>query len=208
MVNANGVVVSIQQFQRRWKTIRMRKTTVVLAVTLALLVAGISVLGTSQPALAASLTASNVTVDSEDGTISEVTVAPSGTVTWNGFDTAPENATLTVCVSEGLANKNRTVRVQQVVVDIAPENRGKSGSQGFSLDPLDITNSRALRWVESDFGCSTDGESKAVSGVQVRLLVTVGSVDAQTNTASFDVTVNNTAASASVSGTANTGASV
>ena len=51
-------------------------------------------------AIAATLSASDVALSSDDGTITGLTVEPSVDVTWSGLDTPPQSVVLTTIVSD------------------------------------------------------------------------------------------------------------
>lgn len=186
--------------------IKIRKVMVLVVVLATVISVSVLLFGT-RPALAVSFSASNVTIDSEDGTITEVTVAPSGTVTWNGLDSVPESMNVELFISSDISNKDVLVSVGTTTIAIAFENQSKSGSQGFSLDKVDIISNTSLVWYKSNFESGTDGGSNTVTGIRVKLEVEVNGKTTETEEATFDVTVNNLAGSVSVSGDANTGGS-
>jgi len=164
----------------------------------------------SRPVVAASFTASNVSSATHDGAVDAVTIAPAGTVSWDGLDAAPTGCAVAVSVrdadSEAAAWTEVTTETLPISglsdsddFEIRESGAGNSPHSGGSIDLTDGPFSAA------DFAAS-DGES-ATTTVDIRLVATITAEDTQraTVTDSFDVTVANRAADADTSGSANTG---
>lgn len=160
----------------------------------------------SDGAIAATLSANDVSLSSDDGTITGLTVAPSIDVTWSGLDSTPQSAVLTTTVTD--PNDAQTTHTfAEQLVDIPSSSL--SGSQTLSMDKQRLLGGTPFQ--ASDFESATDGATaeRAVRvevGVQVDL-ADGSSIGSTAGPAEYLVQTTNTAATVSSGGSANTGGS-
>lgn len=163
-----------------------------LAVALATLWPGSAVAHTS-------FSADDVSVESNNGVITELTVAPAGDVHYSGLEQTPERLDLVVSVKHSDGSWEQ----------IGAKNRSASGLEGtvdYDFDTIDVLKQSSLTVADLR---SPDGESSSTD-VTIRVEATlVGSGPSGTDVTStaadtFTVTVTNAPAGANVGGSANT----
>ncbi len=160
----------------------------------------------SDDAIAATLSASDVSLSSDDGTITGLTVAPSIDVTWSGLDSTPQSAVLTTTVTDpNDAQTTYTFSGQQF--DISADTL--SGSKTFNMNQQRLLGGTPFQ--AGDFESTTDGATaeRAVRvevGVQVDL-ADGSSIGSTAGPAEYLVQTTNAAATVSSGGSANTGGS-
>jgi hypothetical protein len=153
---------------------------------------------------AATFTAGDVQVTTDNGQITSVTVAPNGTVTYDGLEASANTITVDVQVKKNSSTSWETVGSKT----LSPG--GTSGSATYNFTNIDVIQNSPL--TTADFNAGGDGTSTATD-VDVRVHVTlvgVGDSGADVTTSAgdtFTVTANNQPISVDVSGQANTGAS-
>lgn len=146
-------------------------------------------------------TAEDVHVVSDGGVVTSLTVAPTGTITYDGLEAEPSTVTVAVMVRlpdgqwETVATKNLSAS-------------GREGSVQYDFSTVDLFRQSSLS--TADIARPSDG-ANATTTVEVRVAATlVGAgpngtdVEAAASD-SFDVVVENSPAGAAVGGRANTG---
>jgi len=139
-------------------------------------------------------------VETENGVVKSVIVTTGGTIEWDGFDNAPDTATLTL---EGRAGQNKSEKSYTKLTEKTLNGLFSSkGERDFTLDSVDLVDA----FGEGTFDSNTDGGEKNTP-VDLRISVTVGSSDV-TATGSDDMTVTtkNIESSAGIGGESNTNA--
>lgn len=178
-----------------------------IVVSLAIVVVVASIYWTSGSALAVTgFTANDVSITTDDGELSALTVAPEGTVDWSGLNGEADTVVVRVQVSNG----STTVTTHSEHLSVA----GTSGSTTFSVDPVNTLNETET-WGNTAFDTeqfsAADGSSKTTSlTVQISVVVLDSEnnvLETVTEETTFDVIVTNEATALSTSGTVNTGAS-
>lgn len=188
---------------------------VAVAVLVAIGLATVAAPGT----LAASFTASDVAISTNDGQISSVTVQPDFDASWSNLDTGVDNVGYTIEVSDdgsnweslviatvdcsnpnadfscGVTSGTETIYQGNVQYDLLADGDYQSGTSPFSA---------------SDFSAS-EGSTETTT-VHLRITLSVDDsngnlVKETTVTRTFDVTVTNTDGSISISGIMGTGVS-
>lgn len=157
-------------------------------------------------AIAATLRASDVSLSSDDGTITGLTVEPSVDVTWSGLDAPPQSVVLTTIVSDpNDAQVAHTFAEQQFDASSSTY----SGSQTVPMTTQSILGGTPFR--ASDFESTNDGQTNERSvrvEVGVRMELADGtSAESTAGPAEYLVRTTNAATTVSSSGTANTGGS-
>lgn len=198
----------------KWELMSRRRLLSV-AGTVAGASAGALALGTLgvQRGAAAALTAANVDITSDDGTVTSLTVEPDITVTWTGLDTAPTSVELALTVSTGAragffdSDPSHTFTAEVET----PETSATTNDAGDTFDMNVYSILANNPFPNTYFDSGTDGDD-VVRDVQVQVDVTLknGGETLATATAgpsSYAVTVTNLAASATASGVANTAGS-
>lgn len=165
------------------------------AITAATAIGAAGVLGaagiwhSSQPALAADVSAweadeDEVSITTNDGTIDEVLIDPVATVEWSGFD-AGENYDIEVFIDVELPDDDQSA---EEVLDETIQNVDSSGEVTDVLDgdQVDITGEPEID--EETFEEDVDGETNATD-VEVTLRVESDNPDVDDATATDTVTV-------------------
>lgn len=177
-----------------------RRRQVAALVVAALLAASITPLF-SGGVLAATFTASDVSVTSDNGALTAVTVAPNGSVTYDGLENEPNEIQLAVQVNVDGTWETATTKTLSAT--------GLQGSVSYDVSEVDLLSATSLS--AGDFMAGADG-GDAQTTVDVRVQATFVGVEdgggdmATTAGDSFTVTVNNQPANGGVGGQANTGA--
>lgn len=168
--------------------------------TLAALLAAIGIAGVrvgTQHAVAAAFTARDVELTTHDGTLDRVTVAPDVTVSWTGLDAPADTATITLATRG--TDSWVTAAEQTVPSD------GYAGTTTVEFDVVDLTDTAAF--TDADFAAPAGSTKQTDVELRVDATISAGEHDYSTSTGdAFVVTVNNFAAAADATGTANTGA--
>ena len=163
----------------------------------------------SRPAFGATgLTASNVTVSSNDGELDTLTVSPDVTVSWDGWASKVSTVEVTWYVKTSSTSET-TVGSTPYTFDVSSPSKSGSLSQSMSAINLLSNNGGALGG--SNFDATTDGGSTTTDvtlSMDGKLVDSGGTVLADRTDLlgpkTFSVTVENTASTVSSSGTANT----
>lgn len=163
--------------------------------------AGASVLARqSSASTRVNVDAGDVTVESDDGTLRSLSVAPSGTVSWSGLETPA--GSVTVALYAKLARDRGYSELATRRLDAA----GLHGETGYAFETMELFATPGF--ASADFA-ARDGTTNATP-VQLRFEIAVTAPDGTTLTTAFAVEtfvvrVRNTAEQADVSGTANVG---
>lgn len=184
-------------------TIGSTKTIVVGAV-LIMVVAGLS--WTAMPAVALTgFTANDISITTDDGELSELTVAPSGQVTWSGLEAEAD----TVSIRTTVFNDTTNIWTHDPIIDVT----GTSGTLTFENAPVNVFNETETRhgsFSPADY-TAADGSTASYSfdvWVQVYILDADNNVLANTKeVVTFDVTITNNETVVETSGTVDTTAS-
>lgn len=194
------------QSVKRSKVALAKASTVVAAVAL-VVAAGVFI--ASVPALALTgFTANDVSVDTDDGELSELTIAPSGTVSWSGLDSEAEKLHIQINVHNDTTNVYAADQITAV--------NGTTNSVDFAfdeinlLDEADTKNATSANYLETDQFSAADGTSKETTlevQVNVYILDSDSVIENITEWTSFVVTVTNNEGVLTASGTVNTGGS-
>lgn len=158
------------------------------------------------PALATSFTAGPDTITTGDGTISDVTLDPSITLSWNGLDTEPKKADISLSVKSDQLNAGYEVIYDEMGLSITGQNKSTSGSQDFSnrFGQGSILD-RHSGIQSSDFADDEgNGPTETTLTIEVEASVTNNSsvLASGSNTTPYTVTVTNRGASVDISGSA------
>lgn len=185
----------------------LAKASTVVATVAIVVAAG--VFFASVPALALTgFTANNVSVDTDDGELSELTIAPSGTVSWSGLDSEAKNLHILINVHNDTTNVYAADQIIAV--------NGTTNSVDFAFDQINLldeadTNTlTGANYFETDQFSAADGTSKETTlDVQVGVYIhdSDGVIENITEWTSFVVTVTNNEGVLTASGTVNTGGS-
>lgn len=165
-------------------------------------VGGVLLSTREKPALAASgMTADDVSIENDDGSVSELTINPEPTVEWSGLDESADRIFIEYLA--GLSGEDRDVVGSRTDDSI----NGTSGSITFERlsDPYDILEQTSLS--SSDFEAE-DGTAKETD-VDLDIYITLsndsgGEIIGTNETVTFTVIVNNLESSVTVSGSFNT----
>jgi len=198
----------------------VRLGTVVKVVVMAVVITGASValFGTgSQGALAASISASDVSISTDDGNITRVTISPSGSVEWSGLDEEVDEVT----VKFEIANESKSYHsVGGPNLDCTSEDHdwchNTTGSATINATTFHLTNDSEY-WVPgsnspfdlSDFNASDGQTTNTTVHVKAKMILQNTNDDTILFTeefASFEVQVTNEASSTSMSISLNTDA--
>lgn len=172
-----------------------------VAMVVVTVLAGVPLLSTSGAA-STSLTTSNVGVTSNSGMLQSLTVAPNGTISYDGLESPPSSVVVTVSVREQSGSWQQLDRETTSA-------SGLEGSTDYSFPTVDVLGSTSLQ--RQDFR-APDGDSKTTT-LELRVSVALvgagpgGSNVTTSATDSFDVTVTNEGARAGVNGRGNTNGS-
>lgn len=184
--------------------------------TLGLLAGGAWIAYSSGSAVAATgLTANDVTVDSADGSLTTLTIAPSITVSWDGQDSEVDEIKATWSVGTSYTDETT---VGNTPYSISVSNPGTSGSVDHTFPTISLLSNNGGALTESNFDATTDGGSTTTD---VTLSMDVVLKDSGDNTIAsqtdilgpktYAVTVNNESSTVEPiidsSGTANTSGS-
>lgn len=153
-------------------------------------------------AAAVSLTTENVDATSHNGKIQTLTVAPTGTITYTGFEYDASTVDVVVQVEESNGTWTN-IGYQQLSAS------GMDGSVSYDFTTISILDNSA--WEKSDFEAA-DGENETTP-VTIRVTATFHGVDTNgedfttSDSATFDVTVENIAVGGGITGKGNTNGS-
>jgi hypothetical protein len=206
--------VSLGSRSLRVKAATITKLLVALVVVSAgTFAAGFAFLGVgSQPALAADVTAEDVSISTGSGNVTGVTVGPNVTITWNNVDEPVEEVVYRICVgpSESELEPMRPHKLASTYEDFG----NRSGSLSYvDGTPPDITDDVDFHgpydddpapFDKSDFNASEG--STTTTTVHVMIEVQVEDADSNVITSSnstltsFEVSVTNTEGTVSTSG--------
>lgn len=182
---------------------------------------GVALIGTgSQSALAASISANNIDISTDDGELTSLTIAPVGSVEWTGIDDEAYHMLSFLVISNDSTDNEetkslvRTLHQDCSVTDYDFCNT-TTGNTSFAEDPYQLTNDSQLQDPDgsvfnlSDFS-APEGETKNTT-VYVTHTVRLedsdrNTIESTTETTSFEVQVTNQASSVSVSLALNTDA--
>jgi len=142
--------------------------------------------------------AGDVTVESDDGTLRSLSVAPSGTVSWSGLEEPAGSVTLALYAK--LARDREYAALATQRLDAA----GLHGETDYAFETMALFDFQGFS--AGDFA-ARDGSTSATP-VQLRFEITVNATDGTTLTTdyavrTFVVRVRNVAEQTDVSGTAN-----
>jgi hypothetical protein len=188
---------------------------VVSAATLALVGVG------SQGALAASVAASDVSIETNDGNVTAVTVAPTLTVSWDALEKPVEQILLQVKISAASDDRNDNVLGGSQFLDCAVESHPDCGERSGNVtfdyggERIDILNRSRYSFVDestlfeaSDFAAVEEGQTRTTP-VFVRITARADFEDGTSKFFSqdlaFDVTVTNREGTLSIDGSLDTG---
>lgn len=155
--------------------------------------------GTSRASAGATLTASDVTVRTDDGALSALTVAPAGTVSWSGLEEPAGSVRLSLHAKRGSA-ASHLLTTQRLSA------AGIHGETDYAFDTRDLLDSEVLSTDDFD---PADGE-RVTREVALEIAVEVVASDGETTlttgdaAATFDATVVNRPEASGVEGQANT----
>jgi hypothetical protein len=161
------------------------RTTLVVLVIFGFLIGAFQ----TQPVAAASFSARDVSVDSRSGRLDSLTVAPTGTVTYEGLDQPP--VATTVAVQLRIGGSWETIGSQSIVVD------DLQGSIDYSFAPIDVLDQTSKSLIAKDFSAKAP-QKPAITTLNIRIQVTFAGVfrtggDLVTTTGdTFDVVVSKT----------------
>lgn len=178
-----------------------RRPVVVVAFLIPMVVVS-SILFAGGATAVVDFTAENVDATSHNGKIQTLTAAPSGTITYEGFEHAASTVDVVVQVKEP-GGDWATIGSDQLTTS------GVSGTLNYQFSTISILDNS--EWKTSDFAAA-DGETTKTK-VTIRVLATFHGVESggsdltTSNSATFDVTVENVAAGAGVGGNGNTNGS-
>lgn len=144
--------------------------------------------------------ATNVAVSSNGGNLQSLTVAPTGNITFEGFDHDADKVIIDVNVEDTDGNWTTVATMEKTP-------SGQSGTVSYDFSTIDVI--AQTNWSKNDFKAVQDGSSSTTTmNVQVSatFVNATNSGDNVTSNASdtFDVTVTNEPAGAGVGGNANT----
>jgi hypothetical protein len=171
------------------------------------------------PALAASVAASDVSIATNDGNVTAVTLDPTVTVSWSGLEKPVEQVLLQIKISDTSGDRNDNVlggsRFLDCEFDSHPDCGETSGNVTFDYgaERIDILNRSQYDFVDEstlfdagDFAAA-DGETKTTT-VFVRLTARADFADGTSKffseDLSFDVSVTNREGTLSVDGSLDT----
>jgi hypothetical protein len=160
---------------------------------------------------AAGLSANDVSVTSNDGELTTLTIAPDITVSWDGQETAVAEVHATWHVKTASTSETS---IGSTPYSIEVSNPSKSGSVSRTFSEINLLSNNGGALSGSNFDASTDGGSNTTD---VTLSMDVTLKDSGSNTivsvtdvlgpTTYAVTVNNAESTVSSSGTANTSGS-
>ncbi|SDX91311.1 hypothetical protein [Halopenitus persicus] len=180
--------------------------------TLALITGGGLLVYSSEPAVAATgLSADDVTVSSNDGELTSLTIAPDITVSWDGQETAVAEIQATWSVASSGTSEST---VGSTPYSISAPSPGKSGSVDHTFPEISLLSNNGGALSASNFAATTDGGS---TNTDVTLSMDVTLKDSSSNTVTsatdvlgpktYAVTVTNVESTVDSTGTAGTGGS-
>jgi len=169
-------------------------------------VGGVLLMTRDEPVLAASgLTADNVTIESNDGSVSKLTINPEPTVEWANLEERADR--LYVAYYAGLSSSTAS----DDLIDNKSSNQpdGKDGTVKVSKfsTPPDLLEETSL--TSGDFEDTTEDGVPEETDVDLRVLTRLENAEKEliissNDTVTFTVSVDNLKSSVSVSGSANT----
>lgn len=189
---------------RVWKRLprSLPRKTVLVVAFLVPMIAASSFLFAGGAAAAVDFTAENVDASSHNGDILTLTAAPSGTITYEGFEYGASTVTVDLMVQQPDGTWT-TIDSTNVTAS------GMAGTVSYDFSAISILDNSG--WTKSDFE-PIDGETKTTS-LSIRVIATFHGVDVgqsdftTSDTATFDVTVENVAVGGGVGGVGNTNGS-
>jgi len=165
----------------------------------------------SEEVAAAGLSADDVTVSSNDGELTTLTITPDVTVSWDGQESAVAEVHATWYVKTSSTSETT---VGSTPYSISVSDPSKSGSVSHTFPEISLLSKNGGALTASNFTATTDGES---TNTDVTLSMDVTLKDSGGNTIAavtdvlgpktYTVTVTNSTSSVSASGTANTNGS-
>lgn len=157
--------------------------------------------------------ASDISISTADGTITDVSLGSnlSVTLSWEGLDATPETADVIINVKSDDAGGTKFTQLVGVTAFTLSDN-SLGGSEtltasDFGTAPFSIIDAHG-KITTSDFEASTDGGTKDTT-VTLQVVATMydsgsNQLETTTSTDSYVVSVTNTSSSSSTSGTADT----
>lgn len=179
------------------------------STAVAVLVSGGALVYSSESAVAATgLTANDVSISSNDGDLTTLTVTPDITVNWDGQETAVSEIQATWNVQTSSTSETT---VGNTPYSISVSNSSKSGSVSHTFSEISLLSKNGGALDASNFNAATDGGS-TTTDVTLSMDATLKDSGSNTITSvtdvlgpnSYSVTVNNASSSVSSGGTANT----
>jgi hypothetical protein len=160
---------------------------------------------------AAGLTADDVTVTSNDGELTTLTIAPDVTVSWDGQEAAVAEVHATWKVK---TQSTSETTVGSTPYTIKVSDPSKSGSVDHTFNDINLLSTNGGSLSASNFEAASDGGSETTE-VTISMDVTLKDADSNTiasktdvlGPANYTVEVNNANSTVSSSGTANTSGS-
>lgn len=218
-----GLRATLADLGTRSVRLQFRLATAAKVVLAALVVTGGTVallgLGTG-PAFAASLTASDVDITTNDGNITAVTLNPTLTVSWRGLDEPVEQVMVQVKVSNSSGDPGGNVLDGSQFLDCAVESHPDCGETSgnatfdYGNEDIDILNesrytfrNNATLFDAEDFAAA-DGETETTPvfvTITARADMTDGSSQFYNEQLSFNVSVTNEGSTVSAEGSLGTG---
>lgn len=204
-------------------SLQFRLATAAKVAMAALVVTGgtIALLGLGTgPAFAASLTASDVSISTNDGNITAVTLNPTLAVSWQGLDEPVEQVLVQVKISNSSGDPNGNVLDGSQFLDCAVESHPDCGETSgnttfdYGNEDINILNksrytfrNNATLFDAEDFAAA-DGETETTPvfvTITARADMTDGSSQFYNEQLSFNVSVTNEGSTVSAEGSLNTG---
>ncbi|PSQ45031.1 hypothetical protein BRD15_12620 [Halobacteriales archaeon SW_6_65_15] len=157
-------------------------------------------------ALATNFTAGSDAITTGDGTISDVTLDPSITLSWSGLDAAPKKADVSLSVKSDQLNADYETMYDETGLPVTGQNKTTNGSQDFSNHFGERSILGAHPGIRaSDFADDEgSGPTETTMTIEVAVSITDGSTVLATGstTTPYVVTVTNQGANLTISGSA------
>jgi hypothetical protein len=201
--------------------VRMATVAKVALAVLVVSASGLALVGVgSQGALAASVAASDVSIETNDGNVTAVTVDPTLTVSWDALEKPVEQILLQIKISDTSDDRNENVlggsQFLDCEIESHPDCGETSGTVTFDYgdERIDLLNRSQYTFVDestlfeaSDFAAS-EGQTKTTT-VFVRVTARADFADGSSKffseDLSFDVAVTNREGTLSIDGSLGTG---
>lgn len=166
-----------------------------------------------EPVLAATIVADNVSIETANGQISDVSISPSVTIGWENLNSNADTVDFTFSASSEQVQANSFEPIlTRIDLNIPADQKNSAGTASFSTADGSFVKSSVLahsKIATADFEDTTEDGSPKVTTVTIQVEVAIKNAEGTTiattsSTDDFTVSVNNLNATVTVSGKAGT----